>query len=48
MLEKLRQTCNGQREVITEQTGKIRELMKSLQELAVSSQRQVYRLSATR
>lgn len=42
MLEKLRQTCNGQRDYITRQAEQIRELSRSLQDVTVSSQRQVF------
>ena len=41
MLEKLRQTCNGQRDYITRQADEIRNLNKSLQDVTISSQRQV-------
>lgn len=43
MLEKLRQTCNGQRDFITRKAEQIRELNRSLQDVTVSSQRQVIR-----
>ena len=41
MLEKLRQTCNGQRDYITRQAEQICNLNKSLQDVTISSQRQV-------
>lgn len=41
MLEKLRQTCNGQRDCITRQAEQIRELNRGLQDVTVSSHRQV-------
>ncbi|KAL0054094.1 hypothetical protein WJX82_003655 [Trebouxia sp. C0006] len=41
MLEKLRQTCNGQREFITRQAEQIRDLTRSLQDVSISSQRQI-------
>ncbi|KAA6418256.1 MAG: hypothetical protein FRX49_11765 [Trebouxia sp. A1-2] len=42
MLEKLRQTCNGQREFITRQAEQIRDLTRSLQDVSLSSQRQIH------
>ena len=41
VLEKLRQTCNCQRDHITRQAEQIRELSRSLQDVTVSAQRQV-------
>lgn len=42
MLERLRQTCNGQRDFIARQADQIRELTSNFRDVAVSSQRQVY------
>ncbi|KAL0025778.1 hypothetical protein WJX77_011349 [Trebouxia sp. C0004] len=42
MLEKLRQTCNGQREFIARQAEQIRDLTKSLQDVSLSAQQQIH------
>ena len=41
LLETLRTTCNGQRDFIAKQAEQISQLMRSLQDVNVSSQRQV-------